>query len=148
MIKEILTKQFTYSYEVLKMNTDGLSDDDALIQPNNGGNSLNWVVGHIIATRDVIFKKLGHKLLWDEQTTLLYDRGTFPISDPTKVVSLSKLLEDFESSQQHLITALENIDAGDKEIVKKLTLFSFHESYHVGQTGLLRRMAGRDGAIK
>jgi len=44
MIKKILTKQFTYNYEVLKMNTDGLSEEDALVQPTNGGNSLNWVV--------------------------------------------------------------------------------------------------------
>ena len=148
MIKKILTKQFTYNYNTLKMNTDGLSDEDALAQPNNGGNSLNWVVGHILAYRDEILKILDHKPLWDEQTTSLYKRGSSPNDDPTKVVSLSKLLVDFESSQQYLITALENMDVGDKKTVKKLALYSFHESYHVGQTGLLRRIAGQDGAIK
>ena len=29
-----------------------------------------------------------------------------------------------------------------------LFVLQFHEAYHAGQTGLLRRMAGHDGAIK
>lgn len=130
------------------MNTDGLSEEDALMQPTNGGNSLNWVLGHIIATRDDILKILDQKPLWDEQTVSLYKRGSFPGSDPTEIVSLSRLLEDFESSQKHLISALENIDSGDEKTIEKLAGLSFHESYHVGQTGLLRRIAGKDGVIK
>jgi len=148
MIKEILTRQFTYNYEVLKMNTDGLSDEDALAQPTNGGNSLNWVLGHIIATRDDILKILDQEPLWDEQTVSLYKRGSFPISNLAEVVSLNRLLENFESSQQHLISALEGMDTTDKRTVEKLAGLSFHESYHVGQTGLLRRIAGKDGVIK
>jgi uncharacterized damage-inducible protein DinB len=36
-----------------------------------------------------------------------------------------------------------------KETVRSLlaTVF-FHQAYHVGQTGLLRRIAGKEGAIK
>jgi hypothetical protein len=29
-----------------------------------------------------------------------------------------------------------------------LFVLQFHEAYHAGQTGLLRRMAGREGVIK
>jgi len=29
-----------------------------------------------------------------------------------------------------------------------LAVFAFHESYHVGQTGVLRRVAGKPGVIK
>ena len=28
-----------------------------------------------------------------------------------------------------------------------IATFNFHESYHAGQTGVLRRIAGKDGAI-
>ncbi|MCP3997209.1 MAG: DinB family protein, partial [bacterium] len=38
---------------------------------------------------------------------------------------------------------------GEDEIIgTMLTTFLFHESYHVGQTGLLRRIAGNEGAIR
>ncbi len=35
----------------------------------------------------------------------------------------------------------------DETVGSLLTLIAFHQAYHTGQTGLLRRVAGHDGAI-
>ncbi len=35
-----------------------------------------------------------------------------------------------------------------KSLDELLTIAHFHESYHSGQTGILRRLLGRDGAIR
>ncbi|MBW8050613.1 MAG: DinB family protein [Cytophagales bacterium] len=150
MIREIFTKQFNYNYEVLKINTEKLNDEDGLIQPQKGGNCLNWVIGHIIATRGTILKSLNEQSVWDKKTTALYERGSAPITGTrnSKALSLKKLLDDFELSQKRLIAGLNRLNKDDKELVEKIAMFSFHESYHVGQTGLLRRIIGKEGAIK
>jgi hypothetical protein len=36
----------------------------------------------------------------------------------------------------------------DETVGSNLATFVFHESYHVGQTGVLRRVAGKQGVIK
>jgi hypothetical protein len=41
-----------------------------------------------------------------------------------------------------------NAPAGDQSVGEKLFVLQFHEAYHAGQTGLLRRIAGHEGAIK
>ena len=149
-IREIFTKQFKYNYEVLKINTEKLNDEDGLIQPQKGGNCLNWVIGHIIATRETILKLLNERSVWDKKTIALYERGSAPVPGTrnSKALSLKKLLNDFELSQKRLIAGLNRLNKDDKELVEKIAMFSFHESYHAGQTGLLRRIIGKEGAIK
>jgi hypothetical protein len=36
---------------------------------------------------------------------------------------------------------------GDDPLGLTLHVLHFHEAYHIGQTALLRRMAGKEGAI-
>jgi hypothetical protein len=36
----------------------------------------------------------------------------------------------------------------DETVGSLLAAISFHEAYHVGQTGLLRRVVGREGVVK
>ena len=150
MIREIFTRQFNYNYKVLKINTEKLNNEDGLIQPQKGGNCLNWVIGHIIATRETILKLLNERSVWDKKTIALYERGSAPVPGTrnSKALSLKKLLNDFELSQKRLIAGLNRLNKDDKELVEKIAMFSFHESYHAGQTGLLRRIIGKEGAIK
>lgn len=38
-------------------------------------------------------------------------------------------------------------DESNETIRERITGVLFHQTYHVGQTGLLRRLIGKDGAI-
>jgi len=55
----------------------------------------------------------------------------------------------FNASQEKIMKVLPETDlSGDEEKLKNITGLSFHEAYHAGQLGVLRRIAGKEGALK
>jgi uncharacterized damage-inducible protein DinB len=46
-------------------------------------------------------------------------------------------------TEEHLAAS-----AGKETVGDQLAFLQFHEAYHIGQAGLLRRLAGKDGAIR
>ena len=55
---ELLINLFEINLHVVRRQTEGLSHEDSLIQPPFRGNCLNWVLGHIVATRNQIMTLL------------------------------------------------------------------------------------------
>ena len=94
---ELLTFLFNINYEVIKQQTDSLSHEDSLLQPPFRGNCLNWVLGHILISRDRVLEGLGEKRVWDDETSAPYLREADPITPENSSVaqSLEKLLADF-----------------------------------------------------
>ncbi len=138
---------FKSSHMVINRNLKDVTHEESLIIPQGGGNSINWILGHILVSRDDIRELLGlDRLCVDE--VKLYDRGTENI-DPLSAIHLSKLLEMYNNGELELEDKLSETDlTGNKENLEMLTFLAFHESYHTGQTGLLRRIIGKEGAIK
>jgi hypothetical protein len=138
-----------------KVNTEGLTHADSLVQPHGGGNCCNWVLGHIVSTRNVILNLLGEQPILSEGEASLYQRGSNPIEDGIKAHSFESLLADFDRSQEQIMSALKSVPdedlarkIDDETVAQKLATLHFHEAYHVGQLGLLRRIVGKEGAIK
>lgn len=157
MTPEMFIKMFTYNYYCLKKNIEGITHEESLFQPRPGGNCLNWIVGHILATRNFIFFCLDEEPLWGEEQAQRYKRGSKPIASAEEAVPWDTLMADLERSQQQLIKALgkrtpqdfQKTEAGDDEsMAEKLIGLHFHEAYHTGQTGILRRLLGKQGAIR
>jgi len=132
---------------VLNRNLKDITHTESLVAPAGGGNSLNWVVGHILVSRDDIRELIGlDRLCGDDMK--MYDRDTEPVS-PDKLMDFSKLLEMFNAGQTLLVDKLKETDLReDNEKYRMVTFLAFHEAYHVGQTGILRRIIGKKGAIK
>jgi uncharacterized damage-inducible protein DinB len=93
--------------------------------------------------------------IWSQEEAEIYRRGSAPISDSSRALSLRKIVSDLDRSQERLIAGLTEASgaelsttAGEQSVGETHFLLQMHEAYHAGQTGLLRRMAGRDGAIK
>ncbi len=152
---DVLKMLFGYNYEVLKTNLEGLTHEESLVQPQPAGNCLNWVLGHIVATRDAALEMLRQERVWNNDVATRYRRGSAPISDGSNAEPLEKIVADLHRSQDRLVIGLadvtdQNLDqaAGDQTLGQRLFLLQFHEAYHAGQTGLLRRIAGHEGAIK
>ena len=145
----------------LGVNTEGIGHEESLAAPPRGGNCANWVVGHIVATRNVVLSLVGAEAVLDKETAALYERGSAPMTDPTRARRFEELLADFERAQARLEAALDRASdqllaapvpegapkVGDGLVGSTLAMLQFHEAYHVGQTGLLRRLAGKPGAI-
>jgi uncharacterized damage-inducible protein DinB len=158
---ELLADQLTYNQRVVAINTDGLTQEDSLVAAPGGGNCLNWVVGHVVATRNGLLKLLGREPIWGQERAALYRRGSDPIR-ADNALPLALNLADYAASQETILAALRELTdddlaaptevrffKGDAETVgSALAGFVFHESYHVGQTGILRRVAGKAGAIQ
>jgi len=162
MNTELLSIQLGYTHYVLKKNTDGVSHEQSLHRPQPGGNCLNWVVGHIVASRNGFLEALGEEPVWAEEQAKPYRRGGKPMTDGSEAHELESLLKDLDASQERLMNGLKRLDPerlddpapfspvnNENETLGSLFAgLTFHESYHAGQTGLLRRVMGLEGAIE
>lgn len=162
MNTELLTTQLSYTHYVVKKNTDELTHEESLSQPQPGGNCVNWVVGHIIASRNGLLELLGEEPVWPKEQAERYRRGGKPITDGSDAVSFDRMKKDLDRSQERIMSALEHFDperlaepapwspfGNENETYGSLLAgLAFHEAYHAGQTGVLRRLAGKDGAIR
>lgn len=161
MAQQTLITQFGYTYYVLNHNMKDISDEESLRPPADGGNTMNWVVGHILSTRCSIVKMLGDELGWTEAQKIRYDRGSQTITDAGEAVPLSRMRLDLESSQAQIMDGLKNLTAeqlaapaefsplnrDDETFGSLMAGLLFHEAYHAGQTGTMRHLLGKDGRL-
>lgn len=157
---EPLLTQLAYVARAFQANTRELTHEESLVQPPSGGNCLNWVAGHIVATRNSLLKLLGKEPIWDEERAARYRRGSEAITCAGEdVVPFEQILADYSASHETIVAGLEEISDDELAVIvpwfggeapKSVALAGlvFHETYHVGQTGLLRRVAGKEGAIR
>lgn len=157
--RDALRKLFGISYQVLKKNLNSVTHEESLVQPEADGNCLNWVVGHILSTRNNALQMLNQQTFWNQEEAELYKRGSEPIKDGSRALNFKKMVTDLDRSQELLMTSLSEISetqlnspCPDPSIGETMEeaffIMQFHETYHAGQTGLLRRIAGREGVIK
>ncbi len=155
----IYARQFGFCDYVLKANLAGVDQETSLVAPERGGNNLNWVLGHILATRNGIFKLFGIEPFWSDEQSAPYGRGSEPVT-ADRAMPLEELLAEFDRSQANLMALVSGLTPerlaeplaepnpilGDT-LGTAMTAYCFHEAYHVGQTGILRRVVGLPGAI-
>ena len=149
-----LAAEFRLNMAVIDINLDGISHRESIRMPMPGGNCLNWVVGHLVASRNGILRLLGEDPVWSEEKGRVYERGAQPPSDPGGYLPLKNLIADLKAAQEKILPKLEELDleegAGprtDGSTIEKLLFLHFHETYHIGQLGLMRRLVGKPGAI-
>jgi uncharacterized damage-inducible protein DinB len=162
MHPKTLAHQLGMCSYVLERNLSELSEQEGHVAPQPGGNCLNWVLGHITRTRLMLLRMLGKELPFPlEEFNAYDDRGGIPFTRAT-AIPLDELKRRYKALQEPLVRALNELPpdmmdrpapfsptGNPKETIGTLLAsFAFHESYHAGQTGLLRRVAGKEGAIK
>lgn len=139
---------FNSNNQVIHINMKDVTHEDSLISPEKGGNCINWILGHIITSRDDVFEVLGLEKLCSKEFIGLYGRGQKNFS-PEKARNIKELMEKLDDSLQRLQEHIPDIDFDDREEdLKHLAFLSFHEAYHCGQIGIMRRIIGKPGAIK
>jgi hypothetical protein len=158
---QTMTIQFGYTEFVFTANLKGISEEDGLKQPVPGGNCLNWVAGHIVGSRGSTLELLGQERSFAKDKYARYERGSDAVVIGEGTVPLAEILADFLATADGLKIGLAGLTRerlGEKapfspannpeETVGSLLVgLAFHESYHCGQLGVLRRMAGAEGAI-
>ena len=148
------------THSVFKLTVDGLTQEDSLIQPKPAGNCLNWVVGHLLCVYDQMLPLLGQASVMQPGALKRYERGSAPIKSASEAMELSYLLTGIEEAVARMDAGLQGLSeetmdspapfspTGRPETVRSLvSLILFHQAYHTGQAGMLRRLAGKNGAI-
>ncbi|KFF24872.1 hypothetical protein [Chryseobacterium vrystaatense] len=145
---ELIKVQVFSNYKVISLNTDGISHEESMIFPNGEANCMNWVLGHLIYIRNAFLNVLGEESVWDNEKFSCYNRGAFPLERKDELVPFEELMSYLRQSQDKLEAKLISMESFNPETVNDIAILSFHENYHSGQLGYLRRILGKPGAIK
>jgi uncharacterized damage-inducible protein DinB len=162
MHAKTLAFQLHLSQLILDMNTRDVSHEESLITPPMGGSCLNQVLGHLSRTRNMALATMGQKSPYPMQEFDPYDDRTGVPFSRDRALPFEELRRRFDSMQQPLIRAITEMTAEglamrparpltgdpDETVGSNLATLVFHECYHVGQTGILRRIVGKPGVVK
>lgn len=155
-----LSEAFKRNLEIIKLQTEGLSQEDSLVQLPFRANCMNWVVGHVVTNRHSVLKLLGDEQLTAAERVQRYVRESQPVTgEEAGVLPLAELLELLEQAQTQMAARLAGITPLETErqvaffgnksmsLGEWLLFFYFHDTYHTGQTEILRQAAGKDDKI-
>lgn len=143
---------------VLQKNLAAITHEQSLLVPHPAGNCLNWVLGHMVRTRNRALSLLQPAPAFDDQEFEAYAPGSL---DSGRALRLETLRARFTALGPLLAAGLRacpparlNAPAPfsptgnpNETVATLLASIAFHEAYHLGQTGLLRRWLGHPGAI-
>ncbi len=144
---------------IFDLNTDLLANcvlDVTDAQANErlagGGNSIAFLVAHVVDARHFLAELLGAPLP-NPVGLVLADIQT--IEDVTQMPALAELLEAWRRISTHLRTVFERVHASRLEarsehdfpmhgmtVRDAVAFLAQHDSYHVGQISFLRRQLG------
>lgn len=158
MDPKVLAFQFSVGGFVLDRNLAGVTDEDSLRAPQPAGNTMNWIVGHIVRTRNQALGLLGVQPLFDDEEFATYGPDGF---ESERALTLGELKRRFDQLGPVLASALDGSSSAELEsrapfsptgnpgetLGSLLASIAFHEAYHLGQTGLSRRLLGKPGAL-
>jgi hypothetical protein len=152
---QALAKLFDFSYLMLTRNLAGLTHEESLRAPEPAGNSLNWVLGHLLFYRNTVMKLLNQPPAWNSEKAARYARGSAPLGPDDHPESFESIRAALDQSHPLLLAALRSCPpeelaasvAGGDPLVQRLAQLGLHEGYHGGQIALLRRLLGHEGGI-
>lgn len=157
MDPQVLAFQFGVGAFVLDRNLAGVTNEESLRAPHPGGNTMNWIVGHVVRTRNQALGLLGETPLFDDADFSAYGAGhpnatRLPLDElKRRFDALGPALDSAlkRTTPQQLSTAAPFSPTGNphETVGTLLASIAFHEAYHLGQTGLSRRLLGKAGAL-
>jgi len=154
-----LAEGFALNLRLMMMQSAGISHAESLIQTPYNINCLNWVLGHLAVNRDRVLLTIGEDPLLSEGEFDRYKTESDPIKeDGEDVIKLERLLEILTDGQERINSGFSQltearlfslIQVGERQIQlgERLHGFYFHDTYHTGQTDLLRQIAGTNDKI-
>jgi hypothetical protein len=157
----VLIEMVQRNFGVVKAHLEGVTHEQSLIQPPFNSNCLNWVVGHIVQNRNKMLLLLDQPTTWTDEQIERYNYGSLPVTDGHDALPLGQMAADLAVCNQRLVEALQpltstDLDAPGKEVIKGMTDWTvgwtlnfliWHETYHTGQTDILRQASGKNDKI-
>jgi hypothetical protein len=151
-----LARRFAFNDALLDKLTQDFSDAEWLAR-HGEVNHAQWLLGHLASTRRWALRELGRSAeeeAWEQH----FGRGArpTPLSDDIAPALLREaFLKNGAVLAKHISTLDEaqvaapfrSFPDGSNTLGGGMHFLHFHETYHLGQLGLLRRLCGKPGAI-
>ena len=127
----------------------GLTHEESLLQPPFPANCMNWVLGHVLVSRNESIQLCGGEM-WPQATIDRYKTDSPPVHDGDEDIRyFDDLCDDLQVSQQVLTDLLNNLDdaflnevvetrRGFKPRWQHMSGLHWHETFHMGQFDMLR----------
>src|SRR6058998_2472663 len=109
MTASLLAKLYEINYGALFRNLEGITHEESFVQPAPAGNCLNWVLGHIVATRNRLLPLVGAQPIWPREQAYRYSGREEADWSRETATHLDTIKTDLARSQQQLLCALENL---------------------------------------
>jgi len=157
-IQDLLAQNYGHSFQIAAVNTEGMTQAHSLAHPARGGNCANWILGHLTNVQNGVMGLIGEKPVWENEQ--LKRAGFDPITQADEAIDWEMLRERFLGSRERCLAAIAKLSddslaetvphpfGGTCSRAELLTTLAFHQAYHVGQLGVVRRVAGLDGVVK
>ncbi len=156
--QQVLAHHFGLMYQVAERNLEGMTQEQSVAQLPQGGNCANWILGHLATVQNGAMRLVGEKPVWESDQ--LARAGFDPITESSKAIDWNHLRQRFLGSRERFLSALSGLSeealtqtvphpfGGTCSRAELLGTLAFHQTYHVGQLAIARRIAGLEGVIK
>ena len=152
-----LAGQFDVSTNLFVKALRGIARAELVTRPSDRSNPLIWVAGHLAQARGRMINVLGgrREIPWGQ----LFSTGS-TVGPAEQYPEADSIVHEWTSVSDELTRQLGALDAGalaapppmrvssaDGTLRGAVTLFAFHEAYHVGQMGYLRKWLGHSPLV-
>jgi hypothetical protein len=149
-----LARRFAFNDGFLDKLTADFTEHDWLAR-HGEANHAQWLLGHLAATRRWALRELGRvtdELAWEKHFGM-GARPTAESDDIAPALLREAFLKKGAQLASHIATLTEAQAAapfrpfpdGSNTLGAAMHFLHFHESYHLGQLGLIRRLSGKPG---
>ncbi len=159
----LMVNDLERQFRIIQAQANGVTHEESLMQLPFRGNCFNWVVGHILMSRDRMLRVIQAEPVWTVREWTRYSRDSEPITsgDDPEIVPFDKILADLKTAHERLIECVKSMTneildspgvtviegARDQSIYDWLAFLIWHEGYHVGQLEILRQLTGKNDKI-
>lgn len=159
MDADLIARGFRRNVTIVLAQAADLSHEDSLRLTDYNVNCFNWVVGHIVVSRHDLLSVIDGSTGWDVAPFARYARESDPIrEDGPGVVRLPDLLVALQDTQDRIDAYLSGLSSAqmDEEVdtdgrsatrAARLLFAFFHDTYHTGQTDVIRQLSGKSDKI-
>lgn len=135
----------------------GLNPEDLVRRPGPNSNPLLWVVGHIVSTRNLLARALGAGLDLPWAAKFAQKSRFDEAAEHPEAGEIEKALRQLSAQLQVKFTQLTDAELSapgprefpipDKSLRGTIAFLIYHEAYHVGQVGYLKKWLGYPGIV-
>jgi uncharacterized damage-inducible protein DinB len=151
-MRQSLALIFKLNNNLIARSLDGLTDEDVWRQPAGSGNPIGWILGHLTETRAGLLSDMGAP--FDCGWSRAFQRGA-ALQDRTGYPARAAIEAAWKATHAAMRDAFANVTddrlatpvarrpvPGVESLADLIAFCGFHESYHVGQIGFIRKQLG------